>query len=90
MESVGVEERLRLVLKPVTPPVGFVSSLREELVAAASRQGDPRQASRRSALVAAAAVGSIISVASLVGAVAYFVTRRRTRGAAEPAGAPAG
>ena len=79
--------RLRAALLPVEPPAAFVRSLRREFVSQAARQAyattdrDPR----RTALVAAAAVGSLISVASVVGALVYVVTRRRARMAAQPA-----
>lgn len=78
-------QRLREALQPVEPPAGFVRSLQRELARASPRQATTDRNPRRTALVAAAAVGSLISVASVVGAVVYFATRRRMRTHARPA-----
>jgi hypothetical protein len=74
-----MSERLRLALRPVQPSAAFVQSLRSELVAQLRTQPKAQNTARRTALVAAAAVGSLISVASVVGAVVYLVSRHRAQ-----------
>ena len=80
---VELGEQLQLALRPVQANAAFVQSLRCELVAGARHQAVTDAGPRRTALVAAAAVGSVISVASVIGAVVYFSTRRRSQ--AQPA-----
>lgn len=82
---VELGERLSQALLPVKANSAFVRSLRSELVDGARHQVVADHESRRTALIAAAAVGSLISVASVIGAVVYLVTRRR--GQVRPAGA---
>jgi hypothetical protein len=81
---VDLARRLRTTLVPVAPSVAFVHSLQRELVRNAAAHQTPARDPRRTALVAAAAVGSLISLASVVGAVAYVVTRRRAQASAQP------
>lgn len=75
---------LRSALVPVAPSAAFVQSLKRELVSNAAARHTPGRDPGRTALVAAAAVGSLISLASVVGAVAYVVTRRRAQTRARP------
>ena len=69
-------KRLSLVLQPVRANSAFLTSLRAELVEGARHRRAERHASRRTALVAAATVGSLISVASVIGAAVYLARRR--------------
>lgn len=79
-----LSERLRCALTPVQPNPAYVRSLREEIVGRARQAAPDDGSSRRTALIAAAAVGSVISIASVVGAVVFFITRRRAHlGAAQ-------
>ena len=72
-------ERLWKSMPSVRPPQAFVRSLKRELVADAGRQATLPKRARRSILIGAAAVGSVLSVASLVGVIVVLVTRLRAR-----------
>jgi hypothetical protein len=84
-ELLLVGQRLRYAMRPVEPPPQFVASLRSELLREAPGRKTSTRNARRSALVAAATVGSIVSVASVVGAIVFVVTRRRARLDTRPA-----
>jgi hypothetical protein len=73
-----MSQLLSRALRPVQPNPAFVASLHNEIVDAA-RHVEASGRSRRTAIIAAAAVGSLISVASVAGAVAYLVNRRRAQ-----------
>ena len=81
---VDLGRRLRAALVPVAPSRAYVRSLQRELAGQAARRHPRVRDPRRTALVAAAAVGSLISVASVIGAVAYVVTRRRAQTTTRP------
>ena len=72
-------EHLQESMPPVRPPSGFVHSLSRELARSAQHQIEAARRLRRGILIAAAAVGSIISIASIVGAIILLVSRIRAR-----------
>lgn len=81
-------ERLDDQMTPVKPPSVFVRSLGQELVKNAHRQVALTQRMSRGVLIGAAAVGSLLSIASLVGAIVFVVSRLRARGQARTAHIP--
>ena len=72
-------ERLQQSIRPVQPSTRFVRSLGKELVNSAQRQVVLAQRTRRGVLIGAAAVGSLVSIASIVGAIVYVISRSRAR-----------
>jgi hypothetical protein len=72
-------DQLQQTMRPVEPSLAFVRSLRDELEKEAQRQIALRKRKRRFAVIGAAAVGSVVSVASLVGAIVVLVRWLRTR-----------
>ena len=76
---VGLAGRLSDVLQPVRPSAAFVSSLGRELVQDAAYRIEAWKKRRRSVTIVAAAVGTLLSVASLIGAVVYLTSRSRGR-----------
>lgn len=72
-------ERLQRSAQPVQPAPSFVRSLKRELVDQARRQVVATRRARRSLLIGAAALGSVLSVASVVGAIVFLVPRLRAR-----------
>jgi hypothetical protein len=72
-------ERLQQSMQPVQPSAAFVRSLGQELVASAKRQITLTKRLRRGALIGAAALGSLLSIASVVGAIVFVVARLRAR-----------
>jgi len=83
-------ERLHANMQPVQPPVAFIRSLKEELVEHARQHVAVTMRVRRSVLIGAAALGSILSVASVVGALLILVPRLRARTQARVAQLPTG
>lgn len=83
-------ERLQQVMQPVQPSANFVHSLGQELVDNARRQIALTKRFRRAVLIGAAALGSLLSVASVVGAIVFVVVRLRARGQARAVHAPTG
>jgi hypothetical protein len=83
-------ERLQQSMQPVQPSAAFVRSLGQELVASAKRQITVTKRLRRGALIGAAALGSLLSIASVVGAIVYVVARLRARAQARAIHAPTG
>ncbi len=83
-EAAGLEpwvqliERINTSMPPVQPSVAFVQSLGRELRRRASEQIMQRARLQRTLLIGAA-VGSIVSVASVAGAIAFVLLRRRGR-----------
>jgi hypothetical protein len=75
----NLAEHLRESMPPVRPPSGFVRSLSRELSRSAQYQIAAARRLRRGILIAAATVGSIISIASIVGAIILLVSRIRAR-----------
>ena len=80
--------RLQQRMQPVQPPAAFVRSLKAELINSARRQAVLTERKRRSVLIGAAAVGSVVSIASVVGAIVFLVPRLRARAQARVAPAP--
>ena len=83
-------ERLRRNMQPVQPSAIFVRSLGKELAASAQHQVALAKRTRRGVLIGAAAVGSLVSIASVVGAIVFVVARMRARAEARAAHAPMG
>ena len=83
-------ERLQQSMQPIQPSPDFVRSLGKELVDHARRQVRVTKRLRRSALIGAAALGSLLSIASVVGAIVFVVARLRARAQARAMHAPTG
>jgi hypothetical protein len=83
-------ERLQQSMQPVQPSAAFVRSLGQELVASAKRQITLTKRLRRGALIGAAALGSLLSIASVVGAIVFVVARLRERAQTRAIRAPTG
>jgi len=83
-------ERLQQNVQPVQPSTAFVRSLGQELVDSARRQIALTKRLRRAVLIGAAAIGSLLSIASLVGAIVFVIVRWRERAQARAAQAPTG
>ena len=81
-------EQLHESLQPVQPSAAFVRSLGRELVDSAKRQVALRKRLRRVMVFGAAAVGSLVSVASVVGAIVFVIARLRARAQARALQAP--
>jgi uncharacterized protein YaaW (UPF0174 family) len=72
-------EQLYQSMPPVQPSAAFVHTLGKELANSAKHQVATARRMRRGVLIGAATVGSLVSIASLVGAVVYIVSRLRSR-----------
>jgi len=72
-------ERLQQSMRPVQPSAAFVRTLGRELVDNARRRIMVTKRLRRAALIGAAALGSLLSIASVVGAIVLVVARLRAR-----------
>ena len=83
-------ERLQQSMQPVQPSAAFVRSLGKELVDNARRRAALTRRLRRALVIGAAALGSIVSIASVVAAIALVVTRLRARAQAQAIHAPTG
>ena len=81
-------ERLHQNMRLVQPPEGFLRSLKRELTDRPKRQVPVAKRTRRSMLIGAAAVGSVVSIASVMGAVLFLVPRLRARAHSRMAHAP--
>jgi|YNPNPStandDraft_1061719.scaffolds.fasta_scaffold00812_16 hypothetical protein len=75
---IQVIERINASMTPVQPSAAFVQSLGRELRRRAGQQIAQRARLQRTLLIGAA-VGSIVSVASVAGAIAFVLLRRRGR-----------
>ena len=76
-------ERLQQSMQPVQPSAAFVRGLGKELVENAKRQIAVTKRLRRAVLIGAAALGSLLSIASVVGAIVYVIARSRARAQAQ-------
>jgi hypothetical protein len=85
-----VTDRLRDTMIPVSPSAAFVRSLGKELANTAKHQIAITRRMRRGVLIGAAAVGSLVSIASIVGAIVLVVMRLRARAHARAAHIPMG
>jgi hypothetical protein len=83
-------ERLQQNMQPVQPSATFVHSLGKELVDSAKHQIVLTKRLRRAVMIGAAALGSLVSIASVVGAIVFVVVRLRARAQARALHAPAG
>ncbi|MDY6878567.1 MAG: hypothetical protein SWK90_20505 [Chloroflexota bacterium] len=83
-------EQLQQSMRPVQPSAVFVRSLGKELVDNARHRIVFTKRLRRTVMIGAAALGSLISVASAVGAILFVVARLRARAQARALHAPAG
>jgi len=72
-------ERLHQSMQPVKPSADFVRSLRRELVENARRQIKLKKRMRRVMVIGAAALGSLVSIMSVVGAAIFVIKRLRAR-----------
>lgn len=72
-------EQVQRSMPPVHPSAAFVRSLGQELVRSARAQAAATRRMRRGVVIGAAAVGSLVSIASVVGAVAFLIARSRAR-----------
>jgi hypothetical protein len=83
-------EGLQQSMQPVQPSAAFVRSLGQELVDSAKRQITLTKRLRRAALISVAALGSLLSIASVVGAIVFVIARLRARAQARASHAPTG
>ena len=81
-------ERLHRNMQPVQPSAAFVRSLGQELMNNARHQVVLTKRLRKSVLIGAAAIGSLLSIASLVGAIVFVIVRWRERAHARAIQAP--
>ena len=72
-------EQVYGTMQPVQPSAAFVHSLGQELMDGAKRQVALTKRLRRAVLIGAAAVGSLLSIASVIGAVVFVIVRLRER-----------
>lgn len=71
-------EQLNAAMPPVQPSPTFVRSLGRELRRRAGQQIAQKERLQRTLLIGAA-VGSLVSLASIAGAIAFVLLRRRSR-----------
>lgn len=83
-------EQLQQSMRPVQPSAAFVRSLGRELVDNAKRRTRVKKRLRRAVVIGAATLGSIVSIASVVGAIVFVVARLRARAQAQALQAPTG
>jgi hypothetical protein len=83
-------QRLHRNMQPVYPSAAFVRNLGQELVDTARRQVALTKRLRRAVLIGAAALGSLLSIASVVGAIVFVIVRWRERMQAQTVHAPTG
>jgi hypothetical protein len=77
-------------LQPVQPSVDYVRRLRQEVLEGAESQIALTKRVRRTAILFAATLGSLLSIASLVGAIVFLVARLRARQQTSAVHAPTG
>ncbi len=75
--------QLKQSMEPVQPAAAFVHSLGKELARTARHQLTATRRMRRGVLIGAATVGSLVSIASVVGAIIFVVSRQRARSHAQ-------
>jgi hypothetical protein len=83
-------ERLHQSMRYVQPRAGFLRSLKRELTDRPQQRVTVAKRPRRSILIGAAAVGSVVSIASVMGAILFLVPRLRARAHSRVAHAPTG
>jgi hypothetical protein len=72
-------EQIYGTMQPVQPSAAFVHNLGKELMDGARRQVALTKRLRRAVLIGAAAIGSLLSIASVIGAVVFLIVRWRER-----------
>ena len=72
-------EQLHQSMPPIRPTAAFVRSLGREMMEQTERQFALRKRWRRVAVIGAAALGSLVSIASVVGAILFVIARLRAR-----------
>jgi hypothetical protein len=75
----ALAQQLQQSLPPVQPPASFAHSLGKELAGSAQHQIAAARRMRRSILIGAATVGSLLSIASVIAAIIYIISRLRSR-----------
>lgn len=83
-------ERLHHNMQPVQPSPAFVRRLHQEVLEGAESRIALTKRLRRTVLFAAAGLGSLLSIASVVGAIMFLVARQRAREQARAVHAPTG
>jgi len=76
----SLAELLHTHMKPVYPRPAFVHKLRSELVENDRRRMAVARRMRRILTIGAAVLGSVVSIASVVGAIILFHSKRQARG----------
>jgi predicted ATP-dependent protease len=76
---VQLSKQLQQNMKPVSPSAAFVRSLGRELTHRAEQQIALTKRLRRAIVIGAAALGSLLSIASVVGAIVLLIARLRAR-----------
>ena len=74
-----IAEHVHETMRPVQPSAAFVHSLGQELMDGAKRQMALTKRLRKTVLIGAAAVGSLLSIASVIEAVVFLIVRLRER-----------
>jgi len=72
-------EQLHQSMPPIQPSAAFVRSLGRELMEQTGRQFALKKRWRRAMVIGAASVGSLVSIASLVGAIVFVIKQLRAR-----------
>lgn len=80
-----LSEHLQRRMQPVEPSTAFVHSLRDELVEEARKRMAFRERIQRLVMIGAAALGSILSIVSVVGVIILLVKWLRARSPAHRA-----
>ena len=83
-------ERLQHSMPPIQPSAAFVQNLGKDLMDKARQQIALTMRVRRVALIGAAALGSLVSIASVVGAIVFVIARLRARAQTRALHVPAG
>lgn len=78
-------EHLHHSMQPVQPSAAFVRTLGKELAQNAQRQVMLAKRMRKRLVIGAAAVSSLVSIASIVGTIVFIIVRWRARSHARTA-----
>jgi hypothetical protein len=85
-----IAKQVHKTMQPVQPSAVFVHNLGQELIDGAKHQLALTKRLRRAVLIGAAAVGSLLSIASVIGAIVFLIVRLRERAQARAVQATAG
>lgn len=80
--------RLQRNLNPVQPSRDFTQALKDDLVEKAQRQIEAQKKRRKVTIIGAAALGSVVSIASLIGAIVLLVKRLKGKSRTQVAQMP--